>query len=205
VHATIAVGNDRSVFEPILSHVDVEVLAGAISRINGVRTRSYSLLDHSYAVSFTAYRLATAMGLSGAERAAVSMGGLLHDTGKSLTRFETLFKAGPLTASERSHVCQHPSDGAMLIGPIGYGLVVDAVMYHHEFYDGTGYPRGLRGEAIPLAARIVGVADYYEALLEDRAYRPGIDRLAALETIERAGDELRLDPAITRLIRHVTK
>jgi HD-GYP domain-containing protein (c-di-GMP phosphodiesterase class II) len=95
-----------------------------------------------------------------------------------------------------SHLREHPTDGARIVGDLCPREIVEAVQYHHELFDGSGYPDGLEGEQIPLIARIVGVADFYEALCEDRSYRPARERLESLELISAEADANRLDPNI---------
>lgn len=173
-------------------------------RIQAVRHRTYKLWDHSLAVSVTSLRLARGMDLDFETCAFAFFGGLLHDVGKSMTRFETLFKAGPLTDAERMHLQEHPVDGARMVRNICPEAIVAAVRHHHELFDGTGYPDGLRGEDIPLIARVVGVADYYEALRENRSYRPGRDPLESLRVVTRQAEDGRLDPTIVdALVRAV--
>jgi putative two-component system response regulator len=98
----------------------------------------------------------------------------MHDVGKIAIPDRILLKPGPLTADERAEIERHPIIGAELLTGIGSELLDMAAVIarsHHEWYDGTGYPRRLGGEAIPLAGRIVAVADVFDALTSDRVYR----------------------------------
>ena len=100
--------------------------------------------------------------------------GLLHDIGKLGTYESILDKPGKLTGEELNIMRQHPGKGAEILEPIKQlKHIIPAIKYHHEFYDGKGYPEGLKGEAIPLSARIMAVADTVDAMGADRPYRKG--------------------------------
>jgi putative nucleotidyltransferase with HDIG domain len=180
--------------------IDLGVVAWAIDEIGAVTGESYSLLDHSFAVASTAHRLARALGHDDADCARAYFAGLLHDIGKTQTRREVLFKRGPLTVSERDHVRNHPIDGFEILCQLGDPEVRAAVLHHHELFDGTGYPAGFRASRIPVLARLVGVADYFEALREDRSYRPGFPLYEALGRLREAAGAGKLDPAIARTL-----
>ena len=129
------------------------------------------------------------------------MGALLHDVGKIVVPPEILNKPGGLTAEERAVIERHPDAGVELLGDIEFPWDIrPMVRHHHEAWDGSGYPEGLAGEAIPLAARILCVADVYDALASDRPYRPAFphERTLAIMSAE-AGT--RLDPALFDLFR----
>ena len=127
---------------------------------------------HSYRVALSAVRLGEAMGLSGHQLRALAQGGLLHDVGKFQIPEAILNKAGPLSPEERQIVQRHPVTGFRMCSRLGFlKEELDIVRYHHERWDGTGYPEGLAGEQIPLLARIVAVVDVYDALTSERAYR----------------------------------
>lgn len=122
--------------------------------------------------------------------------GLLHDIGKLAIPPEILDKAGRLTPKELELMHKHPSMGARILEPIAaYSEVIPIVLQHHEFYNGSGYPNGLMGEAISQGARIFIVADTYDALISDRPYRKALDRKSAIKYIkEEAGT--RFDPRV---------
>jgi HD-GYP domain-containing protein (c-di-GMP phosphodiesterase class II) len=129
----------------------------------------------------------------------IELGAHLHDVGKYLIAKSILLKPGPLDAGERAEVSFHPVYGAQLLS--GMTAVTSAVrrvvLYHHERWDGNGYPDGLQGTAIPLGARLVAIADVYTALRARRSYKPTLTRGdAAAEIREMAGREL--DPEMTR-------
>ncbi len=126
----------------------------------------------------------------------VHRGGLLHDIGKLGIPVEILDKPGLLTTAEMEVMKQHPTIGARIVEPISaYSEVIAAVRHHHERYDGEGYPDGLRGERIPLIARIFAVADVYDSLVSPRPYREAWTRKKVIEYI-REGAGTRFDPRV---------
>jgi len=127
--------------------------------------------DHSRRVTDLTVTLAKAMGLQGEELTHVRRGAILHDIGKMGIPDEILRKRGELTVAERNIVKQHPNLSLELLSPIPFlRQALDIPYCHHERWDGTGYPRGLKGEDIPLSARIFSVIDVWDALLSDRPY-----------------------------------
>jgi HD-GYP domain-containing protein (c-di-GMP phosphodiesterase class II) len=112
---------------------------------------------------------------------ALELSALLHDIGKIGMRDDVLFKPGSVTDEEYAHIKQHPLAGARILEPlIREPAVLDGVKYHHERWDGSGYPSGLKGDEIPLFGRIIAVADTFDALTSDRPYRKGDDPFAVL-------------------------
>lgn len=154
---------------------------------------------HGQATAKLARSFAAALGYDGeATPGEIELGAHLHDFGKYLIAESILLKPGPLTAAERAAVSLHPVYGAHLLS--GLPAVTEAVrrvvLYHHERWDGDGYPEGLKGLRIPFAARIVAVADVYTSLRARRAYKPTLTRREAAAEMERmAGREL--DPYLT--------
>jgi HD-GYP domain-containing protein (c-di-GMP phosphodiesterase class II) len=131
-----------------------------------------------------------------AERPEISHGFLLHDIGKVGIPEDVLTKRGPLSQSEWSVMRTHPVVGAHIVTPIRVlGEAVDVVRFHHERYDGSGYPHGLEGEDIPLSARIFSVVDAFDAITSDRPYRPGRSSdLAVSEILRCSGSQF--DPEV---------
>lgn len=127
---------------------------------------------------------------------AIQAAALLHDVGKLAIPDSLLRKGGPLTPVERQRVRQHVVLGADILASIPFtGTLSRIVRHHHESWDGTGYPDGLSGDAIPLGARILAVGDCYDALRSDRPYRPSLPHDAAVGIIlSRRGT--RYDPAV---------
>jgi PAS domain S-box-containing protein len=129
--------------------------------------------DHTRRVTEMTVRLAQTLGVGDAELIQVRRGALLHDIGKMGIPDDILLKAGPLTPEEWEVMRRHPVYAYDMLLPIAYlHPALDIPYCHHEKWDGTGYPRGLKGEQIPLAARIFAVVDVWDALRSDRPYRP---------------------------------
>ena len=127
---------------------------------------------HSQRVAAMTVRLARAMGIDEAEIVHIRRGALLHDIGKMGIPDLILLKPGPLTDAEWEIMREHPNYAHTLLSPIPYlGPALDIPRYHHEKWDGSGYPFGLRGEEIPLSARIFAVVDVHDALRSDHPYR----------------------------------
>jgi diguanylate cyclase (GGDEF)-like protein/putative nucleotidyltransferase with HDIG domain len=130
--------------------------------------------EHIERVKGFAVAIAAQMGLVGDELKAVETGAFLHDIGKLAVPEHILTKPGRLTDEEFAKVKAHPDMGARILEPVHFPFpVMPIVRHHHERWDGKGYPDGLKGEDIPLGARILAVADVYDALTSDRSYRPG--------------------------------
>jgi diguanylate cyclase (GGDEF)-like protein len=150
---------------------------------------------HSERVADLAARVAIRIGLSPEQVELTRLAGRLHDLGKLAIPEEILRKAGELTDSERLVLERHPQIGFRMLDSLGVDPVADLVLHHHERWDGAGYPDGLRAEQIPLGARIIFVADAYDAMTSDRIYRPKRSHRAALAELERcAGSQF--DPGI---------
>jgi putative nucleotidyltransferase with HDIG domain len=130
---------------------------------------------HSLRVGQYAEKLALAMGLSGDEAHLIFLAGRLHDIGKCAIRNEVLLKPGALTEEEREHMCIHPEVGSSMLA--SFSLFSECARYvraHHERWDGNGYPDKLAGENIPLGARIIAVADTFDAMTTTRPYRKAL-------------------------------
>ena len=129
--------------------------------------------------------VARALGMDEHARTTVHIGAYLHDLGKVRVPHEILNKPGPLTGDEVEVVQRHPIWGIELLASVEFPWDLKPIIrWHHERYDGTGYPDRLRGDAIPLSAQVVGIADVYDALTTARPYRPAFSRPAALAKIE---------------------
>jgi HD-GYP domain-containing protein (c-di-GMP phosphodiesterase class II) len=127
---------------------------------------------------------------------AIRVGGPLHDVGKLAVSEEILRKRGPLDPDELIEIRKHPVTGAKMLGGIrSLRIGVDCVLHHHERWDGDGYPYGLAGATIPLEARIVSVADAFDAMISDRPYRAAMPREAAMAEVERCSGS-QFDPRI---------
>ena len=159
---------------------------------------------HSKRVGDYSRRLAIAIGLTAREVDVIENGALLHDIGKIGVPDAVLFKPGPLDAQERRTISTHPVVGARLLGGISaMEDVVPCVLHHHEKLDGTGYPDRLAGDAIPIGARVIAVADTFDAMTTDRPYRAALSAdIAIRELVRVAGTQLdeRLVLAFSQLV-----
>jgi putative nucleotidyltransferase with HDIG domain len=146
------------------------------------------LRGHGQRVGELAVRLGRELGDGNAFLACIRVAGLLHDVGKLVLPDGLLDKPGPLTAEERDRMRAHPAVGWDLCRRLFLAQpVLDAVLHHHERCDGSGYPSGLAGQAIPYPARVLALADAFDALTSARAYRAalGIGEAMALLRCER--------------------
>lgn len=142
--------------------------------------------NHSDRVSYYSVMIGKQLGLSGNDLETLKQGALFHDVGKIGIPDAILQKPGKLTDEEYDDIKNHPSIGAKILAPAKiFSDLIPMVLNHHERYDGKGYPIGLSGEDIPLMARIVCVADSFDAMTSDRSYRPRFTVIAALEEIEK--------------------
>jgi putative nucleotidyltransferase with HDIG domain len=153
---------------------------------------------HSERVTALAVRIGRAMGLPQRELDTLYRGGLLHDIGKIGIAPGILDKPGRLTPEETQLMREHVRIGARILEPIpGFEEIIPIVLQHHEWFDGSGYPDGLAGEAISLNARIFALADCYDALTSQRPYRPGLEHTQVLEMI-RKETGTHFDPAVVK-------
>jgi len=154
--------------------------------------------DHVRRVSIYAAAIAKAAGLDRAARKRIFVFAGLHDIGKVGISRDILGKPGPLSDEERATVKSHVDIGGRLVRNIDADPVLrEIIRSHHERWDGKGYPEGLAGEAIPLAARIVSIADVFDAVLSNRPYKKAIDFASAVEII-RAGSGSHFDPILVK-------
>ena len=163
----------------------------------GLLLETLSLRDpnaahHAAAVAHYAHELARAAGLSAREQAVVHTAGLLHDIGKEALPDHLLVGRSALQPSERRLLQRHPADGARLLLRVeGLGEVATAVLAHHERIDGQGYPDGLSGDSIPVAARILSIAEVYDVLTSEGSYRQPLSAAEAEDELRRvAGSQL---------------
>lgn len=152
--------------------------------------------DHSARVAGLAKVLAARLGWNGRRSVAVAIGGALHDIGKSAVPLSILSKTGPLTESELWTIRRHPAAGARLVASIAaLRFAIPSVLYHHERWDGGGYPTGRARKEIPLEARILAVADAFDAMVSDRPYRSALSVEAALAELDRCSGS-QFDPML---------
>ena len=166
----------------------LEALIGLSELLEARDARTYG---HSQRVTRHAERIATTMGLPAAEVAKVRTAAALHDVGKLHTPRSILNKPGRLTDSEFALIKRHPVDGAVMASGIGDPEITAMIRHHHERLDGRGYPDGLAGEDIPLGARIIAVADTFDAITSNRTYRRASHHKRALDVLaSEAGKQL---------------
>jgi putative two-component system response regulator len=164
--------------------------------VNALEAKDPYLRGHSARVADLSAMVAAQLGISDEQIEAVRTGGRLHDIGKIGIREEILNKQGPLTKEEFEHVKQHVTVGSQILAPLVHlGEVIGFVRSHHERWDGAGYPDRLRGEEIPLGARIIGAVEIYDALTTARPYQ---ERMPPELAVERVRDLVGsvIDPAV---------
>lgn len=155
--------------------------------------------EHSQQVAALSLLMADELRLPEQRRETLWLGALLHDIGKITVREEILRKPGILASTEWTEIRQHPLTGAeLLTAVLGDDPIVEIVVGHHERFDGGGYPRGLRGDGIPLLVRAVSVADAFSAMVHDRPYRKGLSQDEAVTELRRCAGA-QFDPEMVEL------
>lgn len=167
----------RAVYFPVLS-----------SLVQVMEKKDVGTYGHSIRVRQHSSLIAAALDLSAEEREILKVSAMLHDIGKIGTSDMILGKPGPLSEDEMKIVRSHPQKGFEILKPLKkifdqMESILPAILHHHENYDGSGYPLGLSGDDIPLPARIIAVADTYDAILSDRPYRTAADHEHAVEEL----------------------
>jgi putative nucleotidyltransferase with HDIG domain len=153
---------------------------------------------HARRTAFYAGLLADRLSLPAKDREHIRISGFLHDIGKIGVPTDLLMRPSSLTPKERRLIERHPEIGARLVEPLGIGSEISAVIrYHHEWWDGRGYPDGLYGEQIPLQARIVAMADAYDGMSSSRPYRPALSQEEIRAELRR-GAGAQFDPTLVK-------
>jgi len=170
----------------------LEVLAETIE------FRDSCMRGHARRVAFYAGLLAERLCLAADEREHVRLAAFLHDIGKVGVPSDIIAQQSALRPEQRLAVEQHSWIGERLVKPLGFSsAIASAIRHHHERWDGSGYPDGLRGDSIPLASRIVSIADAFDAITSARPHRPAFSHQVALDVLEKnAGSQF--DPALAR-------
>jgi len=171
----------------------------AASLARAVDARDVYTGSHSQRVAELAARTARRLGLADEEVELTRLAASLHDLGKLAIPEEILRKPGPLTEPERIVLERHPQIGFRMLESLGVDPVADWVLHHHERWDGSGYPDGLPGERIQLGARIIFVADAYDAMISERVYRRRVSPTEAIAELDRcAGTQF--DPHVVNAL-----
>lgn len=156
---------------------------------------------HCERVAGMSVAIANSMGFDRPSLRDIELAAILHDVGKIGVSRDVLTKEGPLDEAELAEMRLHPEIGARILEPLSnLTEVARYVLHHHEHLDGSGYPAGLSGEAIPLPARIINLVDAYDAMTSNRPYRPALDRREAIRRIE-SGEGAQFDPGISKIFR----
>jgi putative two-component system response regulator len=193
----------------------VKMLLGQLERAEAVITtlaltieaRDPYTLGHCDRLSRYAVALGEALGLDHEMIRALRLGGYLHDLGKIAVPDGILLKPGPLDPIEQERIRAHPGAGSdLVLGLRSMELVRPIMRHHHEKWDGSGYPDGLKGEAIPLGARIISVVDVFDALHTERPYKAALSRSDAVSLLIRETDAGYWDPKVVEtfleILRH---
>jgi len=173
------------------------LLRGAVSALVAtIEAKDEYTRGHSERVTAYAMEIARTMALDGRRLDAIELAGFLHDVGKIAIPERILYKPASLTSDEYEIVRQHPRVGYDIVKNVeGADEIAEIVLHHHECWDGSGYPDGLAGEAPSLCARILAVADAFDAMTSKRPYREAMDRAEALHEIE-SGAGKKFDPNV---------
>ncbi|MBI5026160.1 MAG: HD domain-containing protein [Nitrospirae bacterium] len=175
-----------------------------ISFAHALEARDKYTHGHSEEVTRYAKLIAIEMELPEKDINLIYQAGILHDIGKIGMKEETLNKPGRLTTKERKDFQMHPVWAKHILSPIkSFSEIIPIIYYHHEWFDGSGYPEGLKGSEIPIGARIIAVADTYHAMVSDRSYRKRRSMEAAIEEIKRYSG-IQFDPEVVNAFINVT-
>lgn len=199
--AAIAIDNATLVNDMQRSHIDLSLAYEATLEgwAKALELRDFETKGHSQRVTTLTIKLARALGVEDRDLAHIYRGALLHDIGKIAVPDSILRKSGPLTPDEWSIMRQHPFYAQELLSPITFlRPALDIPFCHHERWDGSGYPRGLKGEAIPLGARIFAIADVWDALCSDRPYRRSWPHTLILDYLKDQAGKL-FDPKVVEV------
>lgn len=180
--------------------VDIHPYAHALARTAHIK--DLETLEHGNRMKEACRLFGGWLDLNGEDTEKLAVSALLHDVGKSTLPEEILFKPGRLDADEYRRMTEHTTSGHDMLRDLGHPWLDEAAavaLSHHERFDGSGYPQGLSGLAIPLQARIISIADVYDALRADRPYKPGLSHDAAMSLILHGDDRTvpaHFDPAL---------
>jgi HD-GYP domain-containing protein (c-di-GMP phosphodiesterase class II) len=205
----ISLAMERSSLVRDLRHSSEGLVSAYNAMIEGL-SRALELRDietegHTRRVSVLMMRFREQVPIPSAQWDAIKQGALLHDIGKLGIPDAILLKPGSLTQRERQVMQQHAVYGYNILAPIiNLRQTLDIALYHHERWDGSGYPYGLAGEQIPLVARLFAVTDVFDALTSDRPYRPAWSHTQAIEYIKEQAGRL-FDPQVVKLFLEIVE
>lgn len=171
-----------------------------------VDAKSTFTTEHSYGVASVGVHIARLFGLSERQQETVLLAALLHDLGKLRVADAILYKQGALTDDERQKMNRHGFDSHMILRKIkGLDEIATIASLHHEHLDATGYPYHLSADDIPIEARVLAVADIFQALIQDRPYRSGMAAAEALKILQTMASENKIDPKIVSVVSENTE
>ncbi|PIU58192.1 MAG: two-component system response regulator [Deltaproteobacteria bacterium CG07_land_8_20_14_0_80_38_7] len=182
-------------------HDDLDTSENILFSLAGaLEAKDFYTKGHSDRVAEVASLIARKMGLSERDLDAIRKGSLLHDIGKIGVKESILLKPDKLTDEEMAHIKSHPKRGYDICSPLrSIEQSLPIIRSHHERIDGEGYPDGLKGEKIPLLAKIIAIADAFDAMTTDRPYRKGMSKEQALKIFENELNSGQWDPKIVKI------
>jgi putative nucleotidyltransferase with HDIG domain len=173
---------------------------------NAIDAKDHYTNRHSEHVAELAVAITREMGLSAPEILRVQQAAQIHDLGKIGIRDDIINKSEHLTDQEMEEIKSHPLQGAHILEPIGFlHDIVEIIKQHHEHFDGAGYPYGLKGEEISLEARIIAVADAYDAMISDRSYRKALSKEEAIKELQKYSNSQFDQNVVEALLRVLKK
>ncbi len=178
---------NQHILNPVKTHTDL--------------SNSLQTLAHQVRVAKLMEMIGKHMGFSPAQQRILHNAGAMHDLGKQSVPQDVLYQTGKLSAFDRAVVQMHPVLGYNQLVSVNPGIhqeIKEAVLFHHERYDGSGYPYGLKGRQIPAIARLMAVADTYDALISERSYKQAYSHETAMKVIQDASGE-KFDPQVVGL------
>ncbi|MGQ9570349.1 MAG: HD domain-containing phosphohydrolase [Thermodesulfovibrionales bacterium] len=168
--------------------------------IRAIDAKDHYTFDHSEHVAKLSSAIADKMGFSKIMKDKLEHAAIMHDIGKIGINEQLLRKESILTEEEHAEMRKHPEIGARIVRAVPFlEDTIDVILYHHERFDGSGYPEGLKGDKIPLSARIVSIADTIDAMMRDRPYRNALSHSQLMDELLKGADT-QFDPEIIRLV-----
>jgi HD-GYP domain-containing protein (c-di-GMP phosphodiesterase class II) len=200
-------GPDATFLQKRIERLTREANEGLIEAISAfaktIELKDHYTGEHVERTVYYATEIAAALNLPKEEIERIKQAAILHDLGKIGISENHLLKKSKLTSEEYEEVKKHPQIGVDIIRPIKVlHDIIPFILHHHERWDGAGYPNGLKGEEIPVGARIIAVADVYQALISDRPYRKAYSKEEAIKIIKN-GASTQFDPQIVDIFLRI--